>query len=135
MRRQPRCRPTVRRQPHTLDSPGGTSRERARRLILATGVADVLPDIPGLDERWGRTVLHCPYCHGFEVADRKLGVLAASELSLHHALLLADWSADVTLFTNDAFAPDAARSPHNAIFAAADGAMAGLAAHRSLVTG
>jgi thioredoxin reductase len=210
----------------SLESPTDTTRERARRLILATGVADELPRIPGLAERWGRTVLHCPYCHGFEVGDRRLGVLATSELSLHHALLLGDWSDDVTLFTNDAFAPDAAqraalaargtrvetrkvielvggeppslegvrladgevvpldaifvasrtrltsriaerlgceledgpqgeivrtdatkettvkgvfaagdaaRSPHNALFAAADGAMAGVAAHRSLV--
>lgn len=209
-----------------LESANGQTRERARRLILASGVDDELPGIAGLAERWGRTVLHCPYCHGFEVGDRKLGVLATSELSMHHALLLPDWSDDVTLFVNDVFTPDAAqrrslaargvrvearkvaallgdppaleairladgevvpldalfvatrarlashlaarlgceiedapqgetvrtdatkettvqgvfaagdaaRSPHNATFAAADGAMAGLAAHRSLVT-
>lgn len=80
---------------------------RARRLILATGVADDLPDVPGLAERWGVTVLHCPYCHGYEVADHRLGVLATSETSVHQALLLPDWSADVTLFTNGAFSPDA----------------------------
>lgn len=78
---------------------------RARRLVLATGVVDELPDVPGLRERWGVTVLHCPYCHGYEVADGRLGVLAASEMSLHQALLLPDWSADVTLFTNGAFTP------------------------------
>jgi thioredoxin reductase len=80
---------------------------RARRLVLATGVVDELPEVPGLRERWGRTVLHCPYCHGYEVADGRLGVLATSELSMHQALLIPDWSADVTLFTNGAFAPDA----------------------------
>ena len=79
---------------------------RTSRLILATGVVDELPSIPGLAERWGVTVLHCPYCHGYEVADGRLGVLATSEMSMHQALLLPDWSADVTLFTNGTFAPD-----------------------------
>jgi thioredoxin reductase len=78
----------------------------ARRLVLATGVVDELPDVPGLAERWGATVLHCPYCHGYEVADRRLGMLATSEASLHKALLLPDWSADVTLFTNGTVVPD-----------------------------
>ena len=81
----------------------------ARRLILATGVVDELPDLPGLRERWGRSVLHCPYCHGYEVAGRRLGVLATGESNLHQALLLPDWSGDVTLFTNDTFEPDAAQ--------------------------
>ena len=81
----------------------------ARRLVLATGVVDELPDVPGLRERWGATVLHCPYCHGYEVADGRLGVLATGPLSLHQAMLLPDWSADVTLFTNDAVTPDAAQ--------------------------
>jgi thioredoxin reductase len=79
---------------------------RAARLILATGVVDELPGIPGLAERWGATVLHCPYCHGYEVADGRLGVLATGEKSLHQALLLPDWSADVTLFTNGTTTPD-----------------------------
>ncbi|HEU4630296.1 MAG TPA: NAD(P)/FAD-dependent oxidoreductase [Gemmatimonadaceae bacterium] len=82
---------------------------RARRLVLATGVVDELPDIPGLRERWGTSVLHCPYCHGYEVADGRLGVLAVGESSLHQALLLPDWSADVTLFTNGSFTPTAAQ--------------------------
>ena len=81
----------------------------ARRLVLATGIVDELADLPGLRERWGVTVLHCPYCHGYEVADRRLGVLAVSEMSLHQALLLPDWSADVTLFLNGAFAPTEAQ--------------------------
>lgn len=81
----------------------------ADRLILATGVVDELPGIPGLAERWGITVLHCPYCHGYEVADARLGVLATSEMALHKALLLPDWSRDVTLFTNGEFLPDSAQ--------------------------
>jgi thioredoxin reductase len=80
---------------------------QAERLILATGVVDELPIIPGLAERWGATVLHCPYCHGYEVADGRLGVLATGEMSLHQALLLPDWSDRVTLFTNGSFSPDA----------------------------
>ena len=83
----------------------------ARRVVLATGVVDELPDIPGLQERWGASVLHCPYCHGYEVADGRLGVLAVGEMSLHQALLLPDWSTDVTLFTNGTFEPtDAQRA-------------------------
>jgi thioredoxin reductase len=81
----------------------------ARRLVLATGVVDELPDVPGLRERWGVSVLHCPYCHGYEVADRRLGVLAVGEMSVHQALLLPDWSADVTLFTTGAFEPTVAQ--------------------------
>lgn len=78
----------------------------ASRLVLATGVVDDLPDVPGVRERWGVTVLHCPYCHGYEVADRRFGVLAAGEMAVHQALLVTDWSADVTLFLNRAIQPD-----------------------------
>lgn len=86
------------------------SRHQARRLILAMGVDDELPSIPGLRERWGTGVLHCPYCHGYEVADQPLGVLATMPGSDIKALLLADWG-PVTLFTQDAFPldPDMAR--------------------------
>jgi thioredoxin reductase len=72
----------------------------ARRLILAIGVTDTLPAIPGIRERWGTSVFHCPYCHGFEVAGRQLGVIATSEMSAHQAQLLTDWSDSITLFTN-----------------------------------
>lgn len=88
----------------TLDLASGDT-VRARRLVLATGLVDELPDLPGLRERWGRTVLHCPYCHGYEVADGRLGVLATEAMSVHKALLIPDWSADVTLFTGGAFEP------------------------------
>ncbi|RLK25973.1 thioredoxin reductase [Micromonospora sp. M71_S20] len=71
---------------------------RARRLLVATGLVDELPDVPGLRERWGRDVLHCPYCHGWEVRDRAIGVLASGPLSVHQALLFRQLSADVTYF-------------------------------------
>ena len=82
---------------------------RARRLVLAGGIVDELPDVPGVRERWGVTVLHCPYCHGYEVADGRLGVLATMPMAVHQAMLLPDWSDSVTLFTNGAFAPDDAQ--------------------------
>lgn len=72
----------------------------ASRLILATGVRDDLAPIPGLQERWGISVLHCFYCHGYEVAERRLGVLATSDRAFQTAILLPDWSDHVTLFTN-----------------------------------
>ncbi|HZX88099.1 MAG TPA: NAD(P)/FAD-dependent oxidoreductase [Reyranella sp.] len=78
-----------------------------RRLLLAHGVTDDLPDVPGIAPRWGRSVLHCPYCHGFEIGGGAIGVLgASSEISVHQALLIADWG-DVTLFLYGAFEPDA----------------------------
>jgi thioredoxin reductase len=72
-----------------------------RRLILATGVNDDLSAIPGLQERWGVSMLHCFYCHGYEVSGRRLGVLAMSERALQTAMILPDWSEQVTLFTNN----------------------------------
>lgn len=87
----------------TLDDGG---RHHARRLVLATGVVDELPDVEGLAQRWGQDVLHCPYCHGWEVRDRRIGVLATSPLALHQVQLFRQWSDDVVLFTNDALDPD-----------------------------
>lgn len=78
----------------------------ARPLVLATGLRDRLPDIPGLVARWGATVLHCPYCHGYEVADQPLGVLANHPGAAHQALLLPDWG-PTTHFSQGRFAPDA----------------------------
>lgn len=78
----------------------------ARRLILATGVVDELPAIEGLQERWGTRVFHCPYCHGYELEQGRIGVLATSALAMHHALMLPDWG-PTTLFTNGVFTPDA----------------------------
>jgi thioredoxin reductase len=71
---------------------------RARHLVIATGLKDELPDVPGVAERFGRDVLHCPYCHGWEVRDRAFGVLATGPLSTHQALMVTQWSKDVTLF-------------------------------------
>ena len=70
----------------------------ARRIIVATGLRDELPDIPGVQERWGRDLLHCPYCHGYEVRDQPLGVLGGTPDAVQHALLIRQWSPDVTLF-------------------------------------
>jgi thioredoxin reductase len=83
---------------------GGTL--HARRLLVTTGLVDELPDVAGLPERWGRDVVHCPYCHGWEVRDRAIGVLATGPMSVHQALLFRQWSDDVTLFTHRAPAPD-----------------------------
>jgi thioredoxin reductase len=79
----------------------------ARRLLVTTGLVDELPDLPGLRDRWGRDVLHCPYCHGWEVRDRAIGVLATGPMSVHQALLFRQWSADVTYFVH-ALPPPAA---------------------------
>ncbi|MER6951165.1 NAD(P)/FAD-dependent oxidoreductase [Nonomuraea sp. NPDC000554] len=80
-----------------VDLEGGRS-ARGRRLLVATGLADELPGIAGLAERWGREVLHCPYCHGWEVRDQAIGVLATGPAGVEQALLWRQWSVDVTLF-------------------------------------
>lgn len=78
---------------------------KAARLILALGVKDELPAVPGLGARWGTSVFHCPYCHGYELNQGKVGVLAVEELSMHHALMLPDWG-ETTFFLNGVFEPD-----------------------------
>ncbi|MDX3929020.1 MAG: NAD(P)/FAD-dependent oxidoreductase [Shinella sp.] len=78
-----------------------------RRVLLASGFEDLLPDIPGLRERWGSTVLHCPYCHGYEVGGGSIGVLARTSDAARFAAVVADWG-DVTLFTNGTDEPDGA---------------------------
>ena len=77
------------------------------RLILAFGISDVLPEIPGLAERWGSSVIHCPYCHGYEFAGQRLGVLGMSPNSLHQAMLIPEWG-PTTFFLNGQPEPDAA---------------------------
>lgn len=79
----------------------------AGKLILAFGINDVLPDIPGLAERWGKSVIHCPYCHGYEFAGQRLGVLGMSPNSLHQAMLIPEWG-PTTFFLNGQAEPDAA---------------------------
>ncbi|WP_405633617.1 NAD(P)/FAD-dependent oxidoreductase [Streptomyces sp. NBC_00016] len=71
---------------------------RARQLVVATGLKDELPPVPGIAERFGRDVVHCPYCHGWEVRDQAFGVLAGTAMSVHQALMVSQWSKDVTLF-------------------------------------
>lgn len=78
---------------------------RGRRLILATGVADILPDVPGLSERWGDSVFICPYCDGYELDRAPVGVLATGEHSFHQAMLLTEWGR-TTFFLNDTFTPE-----------------------------
>jgi thioredoxin reductase len=78
---------------------------RARRLLVTTGLVDELPEVPGVRELWGSDVLHCPYCHGWEVRDQPIGVLATSPMSLHQVLMWRQWSADVTFFLHTAPEP------------------------------
>ncbi len=77
------------------------SSTRGRRLLVTTGLFDELPDVPGVRERWGRDVLHCPYCHGWEVRDRAIAILAGSPMSMHQALLFRQLTDDVTFFARD----------------------------------
>jgi thioredoxin reductase len=74
----------------------------ARRLLVTTGLVDELPDVPGVRERWGRDVLHCPYCHGWEVRDQAVGILASGSRAVHMALLFRQLTSDVALFTHTA---------------------------------
>ncbi|HXT34188.1 MAG TPA: NAD(P)/FAD-dependent oxidoreductase [Chloroflexota bacterium] len=80
-------------------------RLESARLVLAFGISDELPPIPGLAERWGSSVLHCPYCHGFEFSGQRLGVLYLSPMSMHQALLIPEWG-PTTLYLNGAADPD-----------------------------
>jgi len=84
---------------------GNGDRFASRRLILATGLVDQRPSIPGLEERWGKSVFHCPYCDGYEFGNGPIGVLATVPLSVHFAEIVADWG-KVTLFTNQAIKVD-----------------------------
>ena len=70
----------------------------ARRVLVTTGLRDEVPDVPGVRERWGRDLLHCPYCHGHEVRDQPLGVLGGTPEAVEHALLVRQWSSDVVYF-------------------------------------
>jgi thioredoxin reductase (NADPH) len=106
----------------------------ARRLLVATGLTDELPDIPGLREHWGTRVLHCPYCHGWEVRDRPVGIIATGPLVMHAALLWPQWTPHVTLFLNDAFKPGAEESRQLAVrgVTAVEGAVAAFEADRGV---
>lgn len=73
---------------------------RARRLLLATGIVDLLPELPGLAAAWGRTAVHCPYCHGFELRGRPTVVLARGDLGFEFARVVTGWTDQATLLTN-----------------------------------
>jgi thioredoxin reductase len=77
----------------------GGRRIATRRLLVTTGLRDALPDVPGLRERWGRDVLHCPYCHGHEVRDRRLGVLGGTPGAVRYAQIVRQWTHDLVYFT------------------------------------
>lgn len=81
---------------------------RARRLVVTTGITDELPEVAGLDARFGRDVIHCPYCHGWEVRDLPIAVIGVNTFATHQALLFSQWSPDVTLVVHD---PSAAPGP------------------------
>jgi thioredoxin reductase (NADPH) len=83
----------------------GRRRVAARRLLLATGLVDELPEIPGLRERWGKDVLHCPFCHGWEVRDQSIGVLSTGPMAAYQTLLFRALSEDVVVFTHTGPAP------------------------------
>ncbi|MDH2443557.1 NAD(P)/FAD-dependent oxidoreductase [Amnibacterium sp. CER49] len=85
---------------------GGTT--SARQLLVATGVRDELPDVPGLAEQWGRGAVVCPYCDGWESRDARIALLATDEGGVSRALLLRQWSTRVVLLTHDAFEPSRA---------------------------
>ncbi|MFD7459539.1 MULTISPECIES: NAD(P)/FAD-dependent oxidoreductase [unclassified Streptomyces] len=112
---------------------------RARRLVVTTGLKDELPDVEGVAERFGRDVLHCPYCHGWEVRDRAFGVLAASPLSVHQALMVSQWSDDVTFFphtvTEGDLSDDDLRRLATAGVKVVPGEVAGLVAEDDRLTG
>ena len=86
------------------------ARLQGRRLVIATGVWDELPDVPGVREGWGHTVIHCPYCHGWEVRDQRIGVLGTGPGGIHQALLFSQLSDDVTLYLHSLSLTDAERA-------------------------
>lgn len=81
---------------------------QGRRLLITTGLVDGLPDIPGVQELWGKDVLHCPYCHGWEVQDLEIGILGTGPMAVFQALLFRQWSSNITLFLNGSVNPDEA---------------------------
>jgi thioredoxin reductase len=72
----------------------------AKKLIFATGIKDIMPDIPGFSECWGISVIHCPYCHGYEVRSQKTGILGNGEYGFEFSSLISNWTKDITLYTN-----------------------------------
>jgi len=109
----------------------------AQRLLVTTGLIDELPEIPGLAQRFGRDVLHCPYCHGFEVADRRIGVLATGPAAQHQAELWRQWSPHVLLLLHGAWVPTAEQAERLAArgIVVVDGPVADLEITEDALTG
>ncbi|GLW66347.1 methyltransferase [Actinomadura rubrobrunea] len=118
----------------TLDDGRGV---RARRLLVTTGLVDELPDVPGLAERWGREVLHCPYCHGWEVRDRRIGVLATGPSAVEQANMWRQWSSEVVLLLHrsPALGDDEAQRLAARGIAVVDGPVAALEVTEDALTG
>lgn len=109
---------------------------RARRLLVATGLRDELPPVRGLRERFGRDVLHCPYCHGYEVRDRRLGVLGGGASSLHQVQLVRQWASDVVFFpAGTTLTPDQREQLTARAIGIVDGAVTGLVVEGDVLTG
>lgn len=90
------------------DATGQESTVHGRRLLITTGLVDGLPAIPGIADLWGKDVLHCPYCHGWEVRDREIGILGTGPMAVFQALMFRQWSSNITLFLNGSVEPDEA---------------------------
>lgn len=104
---EPEPNPAEEAQRHRFELTTSAGAEiRARRIIIATGLSDELPDIPGLSEGWGDTVLHCPYCHGYEVRGQRIGVIGTTAMSYHQAMLFSQLSDRVSFIRHNAPAPD-----------------------------
>lgn len=114
-------------------------RVTAHRVLVATGLRDVLPDVPGLAEHWGHGVMHCPYCHGWEVRDERIGILATGPASVHQTLLFRQLTADLVYFVRDTALDEDTRArfaargirivdgPVDEVVQAEDGGIAGFA--------
>jgi thioredoxin reductase len=96
---------SARRTPDGFEVSLGSFGVSARRLLITTGLTDELPAIDGLREQWGKGVVHCPYCHGWEIRGQRIGVLGTGPLSIHQALMFRQWSPDITLFLNETVEP------------------------------
>jgi thioredoxin reductase len=81
---------------------GAGDRFISKKIVLATGIKDILPDIEGIKACWGISVIHCPYCHGYEVRDQKTGILGNGEYGFEFSKMISNWTNDLTLFTNGA---------------------------------
>ncbi|GAA4777386.1 NAD(P)/FAD-dependent oxidoreductase [Actinomycetospora chlora] len=110
---------------------------RARRLVVATGLVDELPDVPGVRERWGRDVVHCPFCHGWEVRDEPVAVLGTGPMSVHQVLLFSALTDDLVYLRHHAPEPSAEEAEQLAALGVevVDGEVAGLEVTDDRLTG